>query len=61
MDYILGETTGDIQISTAEEYKTISLSLAQQAKKSIDIFTQDLESDIYNNKEQGTYWFEHSS
>jgi len=51
MDYVLGESIGDIQISTVEEYKTISLSLAQQARKSIDIFTQDLESVIYNNSE----------
>ena len=51
MDYILGETIGDIQINTVEEYKTISLSLAQQARKSIDIFTQDLESEIYNHSE----------
>ena len=51
MDHLLGETTGDIQISTVEEYKTISLSLAQQARKSIDIFTQDLESEIYSTSE----------
>ena len=51
MDYVLGETIGDIQISTVEEHKTISLSLAQQARKSIDIFTQDLESEIYSNSE----------
>jgi len=51
MDYVLGETIGDIHISTVEEYKAISLSLAQQARKNIDIFTQDLESVIYNNSE----------
>lgn len=51
MDYILGETIGDIQVNTIEEYKNTTLSLAQQARKSIDIFTQDLEPEIYSNNE----------
>lgn len=48
--YILGETQKEIQIKTAEENKNTVISLAEQAHTSIDIFTQDLDDKIYNNK-----------
>ena len=55
MEYILAQTNEEIQIETADEYRQITLSLAEQAHHSIDIFTQDLEIEIYGNK-----IFEHS-
>ena len=50
MQYILGETQEEVQIDTAEENKSTAISLAQQAQTSIDIFTQDMDSEIYSNK-----------
>lgn len=50
MDYILGESDEEIQINTVDEYRLHTLALAEQARNSIDIFTQDLETEIYNNK-----------
>ncbi len=49
--YKLGETIEEVHIDTAEENKNAALALAKQAKYSIDIFTQDLDAEIYNNKE----------
>ncbi len=48
--FILGETQKEIKIETAEENKSTVISLAEQAKTSIDIFTQDMDDKIYNNK-----------
>jgi len=50
MNCILGKNNEEIQIDTAEEYRQYTLSLAEQAHHSIDIFSQDLETEIYNNK-----------
>jgi len=50
MDFILGESNDDIRIDTTEEYRRITLLLAEQSRKSIDIFSQDLEAEIFNNK-----------
>lgn len=51
MYYKLGETKTEIQVDTVEENKNAALSLAKQAQYSIDIFTQDLDAEIYDNKE----------
>lgn len=51
MDYILGKTNEDINVTAIAQYKSITASLAKQAHHSIDIFTQDLEAAIYNNLE----------
>jgi len=51
MFYKLGETEAEVQIETVEENKNAALSLVKQAHHSIDIFTQDLDAAIYNNKE----------
>jgi len=48
--YKLGETKAEIHIDSAEENKNAAICLAKQARYSIDIFTQDLDADIYNNK-----------
>ena len=51
MYFKLGETNTEIQIDTIDENKSAALSLVKQAHYSIDIFTQDLDEEIYNNKE----------
>ena len=51
MFYKLGETRTEVQVSSIEENKDMALSLARQARHSIDIFTQDMDAEIYNNKE----------
>jgi predicted GNAT family N-acyltransferase len=50
MFYKLGETNTEIHIETAEENKNTAISLVKQARYSIDIFTQDMDAEIYNNK-----------
>jgi len=50
MQYILGKTQEDVQIDTVEENKNTAISFAQQAHTSIDIFTQDMDFEIYSNK-----------
>lgn len=51
MIYKAGETEADIFIETVEENKDAALSLVKQAQYSIDIFTQDMDAEIYNNQE----------
>jgi hypothetical protein len=50
MFYKLGETVEEVHIDTAEENKNAAISLVKQAHHSIDIFTQDMDAEIYNNK-----------
>ena len=47
--YKLGETNAEVQIDSIEENKNAALSLVKQARHSIDIFSQDLDAEIYNN------------
>lgn len=49
--YILGETNAEIRIDTAEENRNAAMSLAKQARYSLNIFSQDLDAAIFNNKE----------
>ena len=51
MDHIPGSTDAEVEISTAEENRDAAISLVQQASYSIDIFSQDLDAEIYNNKD----------
>lgn len=51
MIYKLGETKDEIHIDTADENRHYALSLVAQASHNVDIFTQDLDAEIYNNKE----------
>ena len=51
---ILGETRGGIALETSLENKAASLSLMDQASRSIDILSYDLEPKIYNNREMYT-------
>ena len=49
--YILGRYNTEILPGTAAEYKDAVISMANQARHSIDIYTQDLEAEIYNNED----------
>ena len=51
MQYKLGETDAEVEIETVEENKQAALSLAKQARYSIDIFTQDMDATIYDHSE----------
>jgi len=51
MFYKLGETQAEVHIDTAEENKNAAISLVKQANYSIDIFSQDLDAEIYSNKD----------
>jgi len=51
MLYKLGETDIEIFIDTVEENKIAAISLAKQACHSIDIFTQDMDAEIFDNSE----------
>ncbi len=47
--YKLGDTAEEVNINTVEENKNAALALAEQARHSIDIFSQDMDAEIYNN------------
>lgn len=47
--YKLGETNAEINIDSAEENTNAAISLAKQSSRNINIFTQDLDSAIYDN------------
>lgn len=51
LHYKLGETAAEVHIDTAEENKNAAISLVRQARYSIDIFTQDMDAEIYDNSE----------
>ena len=48
-DQILGESNHLLKLSTALEFSEAALLLAQQAKRSIQIFSHDLEGPVYNH------------
>ncbi len=47
---ILGETRDAIPLHSREAFRTACLSLARQARRSIRIFSHDLDASIYDNK-----------
>ncbi len=49
--YKLGDTAEEVKINTVEENKNAAIALAKQARHSIDIFSQDMDTEIYNNNE----------
>lgn len=49
-DYKLGDTNIEISLSSVEENRNAVVSLAYQARHTINIFTQDLDAALYNNK-----------
>lgn len=50
MEIIPGESNTEIHVDTVEEYKCAILSMLEQAQHTVDIFTQHLEPETYNNK-----------
>lgn len=49
MTYILGETNEDISIDTVDENREMIENLVKQATHSINIFSQDLDDNLYDN------------
>ena len=49
MNYILGETNEDISIDTVDENREMIENLVKQATHSINIFSQDLDDNLYDN------------
>ena len=49
--YVLGETVAEVQVRTADDNKNAAVALVKQARYSIEIFTQDMDADIYNDEE----------
>lgn len=50
-ELILGDTSAEIKLSNAIEFRDTALLLASQARYSMNIFTQDLDDAVYNNDE----------
>lgn len=48
-DLILGESSGRVALETKEENRIAALSLTRQARRTLDIFTHDLDPPIYND------------
>ncbi|MDH3342964.1 MAG: hypothetical protein OEM07_04495 [Gammaproteobacteria bacterium] len=55
--FTLGETNAEIKVSSAEENRNAILALAEQARYSINIFTQDMDNAIYDNEELENHIF----
>ena len=53
----LGKTKAEIQLTNIEENRNAALSLAEQARYNINMFTQDLDNAIYDNNEFENYIF----
>lgn len=49
--YKLGERCAEVSLSSAEENRNAAASLACQARHTINIFTQDMDAALYDNKE----------
>lgn len=47
--HILGESNEEIQLDTADENRDAAISLAEQARFSLNIFTQDLDPRVFDN------------
>ncbi|MCG6937898.1 MAG: hypothetical protein LJE83_06950 [Gammaproteobacteria bacterium] len=51
MNYKPGEKSKNIPIESVDDYRNAAISLLKQAHRGIDIFTPDLEAEIYNHQE----------
>jgi hypothetical protein len=49
--YVLGETRAEVKIDSAEENANAAISLAKQARYSLNIFSQDMDANVYDNPE----------
>ena len=50
-NFELGKTDIEIPLTTSEDSRSVALALAQQAQRSIRIFTRDLETFVYNTQD----------
>lgn len=48
--YILGESADNLAIETLDECAAVSLALAQQAARTLHIFTRDLDARLYDKE-----------
>lgn len=48
-NYQLGQTDEPLRVTTRDECQALSLALARQAKRSLTIFSYDLEPSLYNS------------
>ncbi|MCK5001812.1 MAG: hypothetical protein KAJ92_02195 [Gammaproteobacteria bacterium] len=53
----LGETKAEIKLNNIEENRNAALSLSEQARYGINIFTQDMDNAVYDNDEFEKYIF----
>jgi hypothetical protein len=58
MDHILGETNEELKAITLQENIDAAIAMVRQSRYSIDIFTQDMDRDIYDNEQIEQYVFE---
>jgi hypothetical protein len=56
--YKLGKTKAEVSINNAEENRNAAISLVSQARHTINIFTQELDAALYDNKEFEKHIFE---
>jgi len=50
-EYTLGEHSGDIVIDTADDNQAAAIRLVNQGGRSLDLFSRDLESRVYDNSD----------
>ena len=50
-EYKLGETSAEISLESSDDNRNVAIALARQAKRSIDIFTHDLDKRIFDDKD----------
>ena len=50
-EYKLGETSAEISLDSSDDNRNAAIALARQAKRSIDIFTHNLDKRIFDDKD----------
>jgi len=50
-EYKLGETSAEILLESSDDNRAVAIALAHQAKRSIDIFTHDLDKRVFDDSD----------
>lgn len=50
-EYKLGETAAEISLESSDDNRAVVIALARQAKRSIDIFTHDLDKRVFDDRD----------
>lgn len=50
-EYKLGETTAELLLESSDDNRAVAIALARQAKRTIDIFTHDLDKRVFADRE----------